>query len=48
MYKIVKNQLGVEYVVRENNDDTISWIPIDLGNSDYQQYLTDNEPSDKL
>jgi hypothetical protein len=39
MYTKVKNELGVQYVVRENNDDTVSWIPMDPSNSDYQAYL---------
>jgi hypothetical protein len=39
MYTIVKNELGVEWIVRDNGDDTISWIPIDEANSDYVVYL---------
>jgi hypothetical protein len=39
MYTIVKNELGVEWVVRDNGDETISWIPMDESNSDYQAYL---------
>lgn len=28
-----------EVIKRENADGTISWIPLDLGNLDYQEYL---------
>lgn len=31
--------LGWAYVERDNGDDTISTIPIDESNSDYQLYL---------
>ena len=31
--------LSVEHIERINEDGTVSWIPIDLGNSDYQAYL---------
>lgn len=27
------------FIVRDNGDDTISWIPKDETNSDYQAYL---------
>ena len=30
---------GWEYIERINNDETISQIPIDESNSDYQAYL---------
>ena len=47
-YTIQKNQLGVEYVVRENDDNTVSWIPIDPANADYQEYLAANEATNEL
>jgi hypothetical protein len=28
-----------EYIVRENEDGTESWIPMDESNADYQAYL---------
>jgi hypothetical protein len=31
--------LGWEYIERDNGDGTISTIPKDEGNSDYQRYL---------
>ncbi len=30
---------GVEYILRDNGNDTVSWIPKDDSNSDYQRYL---------
>ena len=38
-YTETENQDGVKFIVRENDDLTISWIPIDPANSDYQRYL---------
>lgn len=37
-YKLVKNELS-EIIVRDNEDGTLTWIPCDPANSDYQQYL---------
>jgi hypothetical protein len=31
--------LTVEHIERINEDGTVSWIPIDEANSDYQRYL---------
>ena len=36
------------YIVRTNDDGSESWIPKSLENSDYQEYLAANEPSNKL
>ena len=37
---------GSEMIKRENEDGSISYIPADLGNSDYQAYLASlNEAS---
>ncbi len=30
---------GIEYILRDNGNDTVSWIPKDEANSDYQSYL---------
>ena len=38
-YTIQKNALDVNWVVRDNEDGTITWIPTDPANSDYQAYL---------
>jgi hypothetical protein len=38
-YKTETNALGIEYVVRTNDDGSVSWIPMDPANSDYQAYL---------
>jgi hypothetical protein len=35
-----------EYIVRENEDGTESWIPVHESNSDYQAYL-EHEASTK-
>ena len=40
-YTEAENQDGVKFIVRENDDLTISWIPTDPANSDYQRYLED-------
>ena len=42
-YKETETQDGVKFIVRENDDLTISWIPKDLANSDYQAYLASLE-----
>jgi hypothetical protein len=38
-YRTETNELGVEYIVRTNEDGSQSWIPKDPANSDYQRYL---------
>ena len=38
-YTPIKQYDGREFIVRDNGDETTSWIPTDLGNSDYRQYL---------
>jgi hypothetical protein len=38
MYEII--EIENEKILKKiNNDNSISWIPIDSGNSDYQAYL---------
>lgn len=44
MYEVVivgksKTESGFELIKRTNDDGSVSWIPFDEGNSDYQQYL---------
>ena len=38
-YEVIKNPLGDETIKRTNEDGSISWIPMDEANSDYQAYL---------
>jgi hypothetical protein len=35
---------GVEYILRDNGNETISWIPKDESNPDYQAYLNKDNP----
>jgi hypothetical protein len=41
MYELIENTgpLGGQVIKRNNNDGTVSWIPMDESNSDYQRYL---------
>jgi hypothetical protein len=38
-YQIEATATGGEILVRHNEDGSISFIPIDESNSDYQEYL---------
>jgi hypothetical protein len=38
-YEKKTGELGWEYIARYNEDGTVSHIPIEPGNSDYDQYL---------
>jgi hypothetical protein len=38
-YEIVKNEFGIEFIVRTEKDGKVFWIPTDLANADYQRYL---------
>jgi hypothetical protein len=38
-YELLIDEKGSQIVKRTNADDTISWIPTDPANSDYQRYL---------
>jgi hypothetical protein len=38
-YEEVENELGAKFILRFNEDNSQSWIPIDQENSDYQAYL---------
>ena len=46
-YKLVKNELS-EMVVRDNEDGTLTWIPCNLENSDYQEYLKSLDEANPL
>ena len=39
IYEIVKNSLDQDIIKRTNEDGSVSWIPTDPANSDYQAYL---------
>lgn len=39
-YEEYTNDLGQKYIIRTNLDGSVSYIPTDSANSDYQQYLT--------
>jgi hypothetical protein len=41
-YEIRKNELS-EVIVRKNLDGSISYIPLDPANSDYEEYLNPSE-----
>ena len=38
-YEKVTTEIGQEFIVRDNENGTFSWIPADPANSDYQAYL---------
>lgn len=46
MYKIIEDEIANELIlsiIRENADGSVSTIPVDEANSDYQQYLIDTD-----
>ena len=47
-YTIIKDAEGIETIVRENEDGSISYIPVDPANSDYQAYLNPVELSTEI
>lgn len=38
-YEIITNEKGIETIKKNNQDGSISFIPADELNSDYQRYL---------
>ena len=38
-YREETSQSGQDFIVRTNEDESESWIPVDEANSDYQRYL---------
>ena len=38
-YEEITTEFGIKFVLRTNADKTVSWIPLDESNSDYQAYL---------
>ena len=47
-YKEMTGQFGAKYIERTNEDGTLSWIPTDPANSDYQAYLDRDKPKAAL
>jgi hypothetical protein len=43
-YSTYTSEAGFEFIVRTNEDESISYIPCDLANSDYQAYLNKDKP----
>jgi hypothetical protein len=39
IYKIIETDTGFQILTRTNEDGSISYIPMDEANSDYQRYL---------
>lgn len=42
-YTKQENEDGSVIIIRENEDETVSYIPVADGNSDYQKYLEDTK-----
>ena len=38
-YEILENEDGIKTIKRYNDDESVSFIPADESNSDYQAYL---------
>ena len=38
-YEVIKDEVGLETIKRINDDGSISFIPTDENNADYQAYL---------
>ena len=45
-YELLENENGSEIVIRKNLDGSITSIPMDESNFDYQQYLASIEATD--
>ena len=43
-YEIIETISGTKLIQRTTEDGTITWIPIDEANSDYQAYLNKDNP----
>jgi len=41
----MRYEIMEDYILRFNDDDSISSIPLDPANSDYQEYLLSLEPT---
>lgn len=38
-YEKVTSEFGVDFIKRTNEDNSVTFIPVDEANSDYQAYL---------
>jgi hypothetical protein len=38
-YKEITSEFGQKFIQRDNEDGSVTYIPADLANSDYQRYL---------
>lgn len=47
-YEIIMDELGNEILKRTNEEGVVTWIPLELANSDYQKYLNRDEPAPQL
>ena len=43
-YEEITSPTGLQQIKRMNEDDSITFIPIDIANSDYQTYLNKDKP----
>ena len=43
-YEVIKDEEGLETIKRINDDGSISFIPTDETNGDYQAYLNKDNP----
>lgn len=43
-YTKYTNENGFTFILKQNNDESITWIPTDPANSDYQAYLNKDNP----
>lgn len=46
-YQIIETDTGFQVLTRTNEDGSISYIPIDEANSDYQAYLKSLEDNEE-
>jgi hypothetical protein len=44
-YEVMTNDIGVKAIMRTDEDGTVYWIPMELTNKDYQEYLKSLEES---
>jgi hypothetical protein len=47
MYELIEDEKGSQIIKRTNKDKTITWIPLNESNADYQEYLNPNEAASK-
>ncbi len=47
MYEVIQQEHAEDVIKKTDADGKISWIPKDLGNSDYQAYLKRDEAEAK-